>query len=296
MAVIDPKKIETRDFHQFLLGAVAPRPIAFVSTVDEDGNPNLAPYSFFNAFSSNPPILVFSSNRRVVDNTTKDTLANVMATKEVVISVVNYDIVRQMTVASVQFDKDISEFEKAGLTPIPAHDVKPFLVKESPVNMECRVQEIQPLGEHGGAGHLIICEVIKMHIKDEVIDENGRIDPHKIDLMGRMGRAFYVRASGDAVKTIVQSVTDITIGYSALPDSIKKSKVLSGNNIGQLAGLTEVPDKEEVIALAKGDNRVQEVLKNEKFAEALHRLAKEILEDDSQRKYGAKVAWLGEYL
>jgi flavin reductase (DIM6/NTAB) family NADH-FMN oxidoreductase RutF len=296
MAVIDPKKIATRDFHQFLLGAVAPRPIAFVSTIDEDGNPNLAPYSFFNAFSSNPPILVFSSNRRVVDNTTKDTLANVIATKEVVISVVNYDIVRQMTVASVQFDSDISEFEKAGLTPIPAHDVKPFLVKESPVNMECRVREIQPLGEHGGAGHLIICEVIKMHIKDEVIDENGRIDPHKIDLMGRLGRAFYVRASGDAIKTIVQPVTELTIGYSALPASIKNSKILSGNNIGQLAGLTEAPEKEEVMSLRENDYAVKEVLEEDNTIEALHKLAKVTLEDDRQRKYGAKIAWLGEYI
>ncbi len=296
MAVIDPKKIATRDFHQFLLGAVAPRPIAFVSTVDEDGNPNLAPYSFFNAFSSNPPILVFSSNRRVVDNTTKDTLANVIATKEVVISVVNYDIVRQMTVTSVQFDSDISEFEKAGLTPIPAEDVKPFLVKESPVNMECRVKEIQPLGGHGGAGHLIICEVVKMHIKDEVIDENGRIDPHKIDLMGRMGRAFYVRASGDAIKTIVQPVTELTIGYSALPASIKNSKVLSGNNIGQLAGLKEMPDKEEVMSLCENDKAVKEILKKDSVVEELHKLSKAILEDDSQRKYGAQIAWLGEYV
>ena len=296
MAVIDPKKIATRDFHQFLLGAVAPRPIAFVSTVDEEGNPNLAPYSFFNAFSSNPPILVFSSNRRVVDNTTKDTLANVIATKEVVISVVNYDIVRQMTVASVQFDSDISEFEKAGLTPIPAEDVKPFLVKESPVNMECRVKEIQPLGEHGGAGHLIICEVVKMHIKDEVIDENGRIDPHKIDLMGRLGRAFYVRASGDAIKTIVQPVTELTIGYSALPASIKDSKILSGNNIGQLAGLTETPDKEVLMSLRENDSAVKEALGKDNKVEALHKLAKAILEDDSQRKYGAQIAWLGEYL
>jgi len=296
MAVIDPKQVATRDFHQFLLGAVAPRPIAFVSTIDEDGNPNLAPYSFFNAFSSNPPILVFSSNRRVVDNTTKDTLANVIATKEVVISVVNYDIVRQMTVASVQFDSEISEFEKAGLTPIPAEDVKPFLVKESPVNMECRVQEIQTLGEHGGAGHLIICEVIKMHIKDEVIDENGRIDPHKIDLMGRMGRAFYVRASGDAIKTIVQPVTEITIGYDALPESIKTSKVLSGNNIGQLAGLKEAPNKNEVLALQKDDYVVREALEKDNSVESLHQLAKEILENDGQREYGAKIAWLGEYI
>ena len=296
MAVIDPKQTATRDFHQFLLGAVAPRPIAFVSTVDEAGNPNLAPYSFFNAFSSNPPILVFSSNRRVKDNTTKDTLANVTAVKEVVISVVNHEIVRQMAVASVQFDQDISEFAKAGLTPVPAESVKPFLVKESPVNMECKVLEIKTLGTHGGAGHLIICEVLKMHINDEVIDANGRIDPHKIDLMGRMGRAYYVRASGAAIHTIVQAVEKITIGYDALPAGIKQSKILTGNNIGQLAGLEKAPTRAEVLQLTEQDNRVRAVLARPDFKEGLHRLAREILEDDRHRNYGAKIAWLGEFL
>lgn len=294
MPVIDPKETPTRDFHQFLLGAVAPRPIAFVSTVDAEGNPNLAPYSFFNAFSSNPPILVFSSNRRVVDNTTKDTLANVIATKEVVVSVVNYDIVRQMTVASIQFDKDVSEFAKAGLTPIPAQEVRPFLVKESPVNMECRVQEIQTLGEHGGAGHLIICEVIKMHIADEVVDENGRIDPHKIDLMGRMGRAFYVRASGDAIHTIVQPVTQITIGYDRLPERIRHSKILTGNNIGQLAGIKEVPQKEAIQKLKTENPKVKAALASPDVPRALHELIKEILKDDTQRELAAQIAWLAE--
>lgn len=296
MAVIDPKTTPTRDFHQFLLGAVAPRPIAFVSTVDEEGNANLAPYSFFNAFSSNPPILVFSSNRRVVDNTTKDTLDNVLATKEVVVSVVNHAIVRQMAVASVQFDADISEFAKAGLTPVPATEVRPYLVEESPVNMECKVTEIKTLGEHGGAGHLIICEVLKMHIKDEVIDERGRIDPHKIDLMGRMGRAFYVRASGAAIETIVQPVTEMTIGYDALPESIKQSKILTGNNLGQLAGLPQAPAEAEVLELKESDNRVRATLDAPDVREGLHRLAQEILRDDRHRMYGAKIAWLGEYV
>ena len=237
MLIVDPKETPTRDMHQFLLGSVAPRPIAFVSTIDENGQPNLAPYSFFNSFSSNPPILVFSSNRRVVDNTTKDTLANVIATREVVVNVVNYAIVRQMAVASVQFDTGVSEFEKTGLTPIPSDLVAPYRVKESPVHMECKVKDVQPLGEHGGAGHLIICEVVRMHIDESIIDDRNRIDPHKIDLMGRMGRAYYVRASGEAVHTIVQAVTELTIGYDQLPDSIKNSKVLTGNNIGQLAGI-----------------------------------------------------------
>ena len=217
MLVIDPKTTSTRDFHQYLLGAVAPRPIAFASTIDEDGTPNIAPYSFFNAFSSNPPVLVFSSNRKVTNNTTKDTLHNIEKTREVVINVVSYQIVRQMAVTSIEFPTGVSEFEKAGLTPIPSDLVKPFRVKESPVHMECTVKNIITLGEHGGAGHLIICDVVRMHVDENVVDENGRINPHKIDLMGRMGRAYYVRASGEAIHTIFQPVTRISIGYNQLP-------------------------------------------------------------------------------
>lgn len=297
MLVIDPKQTPTRDLHQFLLGSVAPRPIAFVSTVDAEGRPNLAPYSFFNAFSSNPPILVFSSNRRVENNTTKDTLANVRATGEVVINMVNYAIVRQMAVTSVQFESGVSEFGKAGLTPIASDLVRPFRVKESPVHLECRVKEVLTLGEHGGAGHLVICEVLRMHIDEGVVDERNRIDPHKIDLMGRMGRAYYVRASGDAVHTIVQSVTDLTIGYDHLPEQIRHSKVLSGNNLGQLAGLTTAPTREEALALRESDERVRAVLGSADPLRELHEYARELLDaDDRKRSYAAKVAWLGEFL
>ena len=175
MRVINPTEVPTRDLHQFLIGSVGPRPIAFASTINEDGSPNLAPYSFFNAFSSNPPILVFSSNRRVSDNTTKDTLHNIRQNGEVVINVVNYSIVRQMAVTSVEFDSSVSEFDKSGLTPIASDLIKPYRVKESPVQMECRVKEIVTLGEDGGAGHLIICDVLRMHIEEEIIDDNGRI-------------------------------------------------------------------------------------------------------------------------
>ena len=297
MLVIDPKQTPTRDLHQFLLFSVAPRPIAFVSTVDAEGRPNLAPYSFFNAFSSNPPILVFSSNRRVENNTTKDTLANVRATGEVVINMVNYAIVRQMAVTSVQFESGVSEFGKAGLTPIASDLVRPFRVKESPVHLECRVQEVLTLGEHGGAGHLVICEVLRMHIDEGVVDERNRIDPHKIDLMGRMGRAYYVRASGDAVHTIVQSVTDLTIGYDHLPEQIRHSKVLSGNNLGQLAGLTTAPTREEALALRESDERVRAILGSGDPLRELHEYARELLDaDDRKRSYAAKVAWLGEFL
>ncbi len=246
---IDPKETATRDMHQFLLGSVSPRPIAFVSTVDKDGNHNLAPYSFFNAFSSNPPLLVFSSNRRVRDNTTKDTLANVISTKEAVINVVSHSIVKNMTLTSVEFPAGTSEFSKAGLTPMDSELVTPPRVKESPVNMECKVKDIITLGTGGGAGHLIICEVVMMHINEDVIDDNNRIDPHKIDLMGRMGRSFYVRASGENVYPIVQTVTPLVIGYDALPEKIKTSEILSAADIATLASVNALPSKEEIDAI-----------------------------------------------
>ncbi|MFN7116376.1 MAG: flavin reductase family protein [Saprospiraceae bacterium] len=294
MLTIDPGKIPTADFHQYLLGAVAPRPIAFASTLDKNGIPNLAPYSFFNCFSSNPPILVFSSNRKVQGNTTKDTLHNVMETGEVVINVVTYNIVRQAAVAGIEFPSEVSEFEKTGLTPIPADLVKPFRVKESPVHMECKVKEIIPLGDKGGAGHLIICEVIRMHVDKGVLDENGRIDPHKIDLMGRMGRAYYVRASGEAVYSIVQPQNIIGIGYDQLPASIKNSKVLTGNDLGQFAGMTQIPDQDTILHL-KNDPQIQNILRGENALAELHRLAqKELAKENLER--AAQVAWLGELL
>ena len=240
---IVPGEVSTADLHQYLLGSVSPRPIAFVSTIDENGNHNLAPYSFFNAFSSNPPIVVFSSNRRVADNTTKDTLHNIQNNKECVISAVSYGIMRQMALTSVEFPSGESEFDRTGLTPTASETVAVPGVAESPVNMECKVKEIVTLGEHGGAGHLIICEVQIMHIDEHVIDDN-RIDPHKIDLVGRMGRSFYVRASGDAVMTLYQSVKSNPIGYEALPNVVRNSRILTGNDIGALAALEELPSAE----------------------------------------------------
>jgi flavin reductase (DIM6/NTAB) family NADH-FMN oxidoreductase RutF len=295
--IIEPGSVPRHDFHQFIVGAIAPRPIAFVSTVDKDGNPNLAPYSFFNAFSSNPPIFVFSSNRRVSNNTTKDTLANVEETREVVINAVNYDIVRQMAVASAQFPKEINEFEKSGLTPIPSGLVKPFRVKESPIHFECKVTDIIKLGDQGGAGHLIICEVLRMHILEDVLDDRGRIVPDKLDLMGRLGRSYYVRASGEAIHTIVQSVETMCIGFDQLPERIKLSKIFTGNNLGQLAGLYEVPNREEVLTLKETDEQVQKILASVSPVEGLHRYAKEVLEtDEDLRPLAAKIAWLAEYL
>ena len=230
---IIPSELSSKDRHQFLIGAIAPRPIAFVSTIDQNGKPNLAPYSFFNAFSSTPPIVVFSSNRKVRDNSTKDTLSNVQKNRGLVISVVNHAIARQMTLASVEFPSDVSEFAKAGFTPEEASIVAAPLVKESPINMECRVNDIITLGEQGGAGHLIICEVLAMHIDEEVMGENNRIDPHKLDLMGRLGRSYYVRAQGDAIHTIYQNVADNVLGFDGLPEKIKTSKTLTGSQIAE---------------------------------------------------------------
>lgn len=258
--IIIPGTIPTGDLHQYLLGSVAPRPIAFVSSIDAHGRSNLAPFSFFNAFSSNPPILVFSSNRRVENNTTKDTLHNIMQSKECVINVVSYPIVHQMMVCSVDFPNDISEFEQAGLTPIPATQVQALMVKESPVNMECRVKEIITLGDKGGAGHLIICEVLCMHINEEVLDENQRIDPNKIDLVGRMGRAFYVRASGDAIHFMPQSQHLPIVGYPNLPEHIKHSSILTANLIGALAGMKKLPGKEEATHMLSQDEELKFLL------------------------------------
>jgi len=275
---IDPEKTETRDFHQFLLGAVAPRPIAFVSTKDENGQVNLAPYSFFNVFSSNPPIAVFSSNRRVSNNTTKDTLHHILATKEAVINVVDYNIVKQMTISSVEFPSEVSEFVKSGLTEEKAEVVDVPMVLESPASMECTVEQVITLGDHGGAGHLIICKIHRLHIREEVIDDQGRIDPHKIDLMGRMGRAFYVRASGNNVFPIFQPVTKICLGFDRLPNSIASSIILTGNEIAALAGQFEIPTSSQIEkvkkqfpfdSLAKQHHQIRELIADNQLEDAL---------------------------
>lgn len=254
---IIPGEIATKDLHQYIIGAVAPRPIAFVSTLNEDGVHNLAPYSFFNAFSSNPPIVVFSSNRRVTNNTTKDTLHNVRVNGECVVNVVPYNIVRQMSLASVEFPTGVSEFVKVGLTPEPSETIQAPRVLESPVNMECVVKDIIELGIHGGAGHLIICEVKMIAVSESVL-EGDRLNPHKLDLMGRMGRNYYVRASGAAVMEIYQSVTEIPIGFDGLPRHIRESKVLTGNDLAAIASLTSFPTAADV-DLAHLPNGVDEL-------------------------------------
>ena len=246
MVSIDPKDIPVQKLHQYLLGAIGPRPIAFASTVDAEGKPNLAPFSFFNVFSANPPILIFSPARSGRTNTTKDTYNNVKVVPEVVINVVNYDIVHQMSLASSPYAPGVNEFEKAGFTALKSDSVKPFRVAESPVQFECHVKEVIELGTEGGAGNLIICEVVKIHIHDEVLDSNGMIDQQKIDLVARMGGDWYSRANAESMFEITKPISTCGIGFDALPVDIKSSTVLSGNNLGHLAGIEKIPDETNV--------------------------------------------------
>ena len=246
MVSIDPKNLTVQKLHQYLLGAIGPRPIAFASTIDAEGKPNLAPFSFFNVFSANPPILIFSPARSGRTNTTKDTYNNVKVVPEVVINVVNYDIVHQMSLASSPYAPGVNEFEKAGFTALKSDNVKPFRVAESPVQFECKVNEVIELGTEGGAGNLIICEVLKIHIHDEVLDSNGMIDQQKIDLVARMGGDWYSRANAESMFEITKPISTCGIGFDALPVDIKSSKILSGNNLGHLAGIEKIPDETNV--------------------------------------------------
>ena len=242
-----PKDLETPKLHSYLLSAVAPRPIAFASTVDKDGRPNLSPFSFFNVFSANPPILIFSPARRVRGNTTKHTLENVEVTNEVVINVVNYDIVQQMSLSSTEYPEGVNEFEKAGLTMLKSDIVKPFRVAESPIQMECKVNEIVKLGTEGGAGNLVICEVVKMHINDEVLDENGAIDQVKLDLVSRAGGSFYSRAKSGFFE-IPKPLRTLGIGVDALPEHVRNSNILTGNDLGLLANVETLPTEDAILA------------------------------------------------
>ncbi|MBS1764899.1 MAG: flavin reductase family protein [Bacteroidetes bacterium] len=252
--IIDPTQIKTSVFHSYMLSAVAPRPIAFASTIDEEGNPNLSPFSFYNAFGSKPPILIFSPARRVRDNTTKHSLENVLKTKEVVIGAVSHKIVQQTSLSSCEYPAGVNEFIKAGFTPVKAQRVKPFLIKESPVNFECKVRHVIETGDQGGAANLIICEILLMHIDDAVLDENQKIDPHKIDLVARMGFDYYCRASGSAVFTVPKPNHKLGIGFDGLPEHIRKSDVLTGNDLAQLANEEQIPYAEEIKAFNNSEN------------------------------------------
>ena len=243
---INPKEETTPKVFGTMLGAIGPRPIAFASTVDADGNPNLSPFSFFNGFSANPPIVVFSPSRRVRDNTTKHTLDNVKATGEVVINVVNHAIVEQMSLSSTEYGDGVNEFIKSGLTAVKSELIKPFRVEESPVQMECKVIDIIELGAEGGAGNLVICEVVMFHINKDVLDENGTIDQTKIDLVGRMGGDWYSRAHGDSLFEIEKPLRTLGMGVDQIPTDIRNSNILTGNDLGRLGNVEQLPSELEV--------------------------------------------------
>ncbi len=290
MLTLDPKTLPIQKLHQYLLGAVGPRPIAFASTIDENGNTNLAPFSFFNVFSANPPIMIFSPARSGRTNETKDTYKNVKINPEVVINVVNYDIVHQMSLASSPYAPGVSEFEKAGFTAISSDLIRPMRVAESPVQFECKVNEVVELGAEGGAGNLIICEVVKIHIHEAVLDENGMIDQHKIDLVSRMGGNWYCRADENSMFEITKPITTCGIGFDQLPADIKNSKFLTGNDLGHLAGIEEIPNETDVNEYKLIElSELFVTLESEpvKLEESLHVRAQELLKENKLNE-----AWL----
>ena len=243
---IDPKEIPVPKLHHYLLGAVGPRPICFASTIDENGVNNLSPFSFFNVFSANPPVMIFSPARNGRTNTTKDTYNYVKKIPEVVINIVNHDIVEQMSLSSSPYAPEVDEFVKSGLTAIPSETIRPMRVAESPVQFECKVLEVKELGTEGGAGNLVICEVLKIHIKESVLDENESIDQHKIDLVARMGGSWYCRADKNSMFEIGKPIITKGIGFDNLPEDVLSSTILSGNDLGKLAGVEELPNETDV--------------------------------------------------
>lgn len=274
--ILNPKETKTKDLHAALLGGIGPRPIAMASTVDKNGKPNLSPFSFFNIFSANPPILIISPARRVRDNTIKHTLENVYENPEMVVNIVNHSIVEQTSLSSTEYGKGVDEFKKSGLTPLPSNTVKPFRVKESPMQIECKVIDIKELGTEGGAGNLIFCEVTQIHINDEVLDENGLIDPFKIDLVGRMGGNWYCRANDDALFEVEKPLSTIGIGYDNLPKEVRESGYLTGNDLARLANVETIPSEEEV----ENWKKINDIC-NPKTIEEKHLLAKELLDGDN---------------
>ncbi|MBX2827209.1 MAG: flavin reductase family protein [Flavobacteriaceae bacterium] len=269
MLRIDPSEISTAQLHGYLLGAVAPRPICFASTVDTEGNVNLSPYSFFNVFSANPPIMVFSPARRVRDNTTKHTLENVLETKEVVINIVSYDMVQQMSLSSTEYAKGVNEFVKAGFTQVASEKVAPPRVGEAPVQFECKVNDVIALGKEGGAGNLVIAEVVQLHIDESILDSNGKIDPFKIDTVSRLGGNWYNRAK-QGLFEVEKPLRTMGIGVDALPETIRLSNILTGNDLGQLANVDALPSGAEhyVSEVAAQHKKAQELLAQGLVSEA----------------------------
>ena len=241
MLTLNLKDIKPADVQNYLQHAIAPRPICFASTIDKDGHVNLSPFSFFNLFSSNPPIVIFSPARRVRDNTTKHSLQNVLEVPEVVINMVDYDMVQQVSLSSCEFSKETNEFIKAGFTEEKASLVTPPMVKESKIKLECKVLEVKPLGTEGGAGNLVICEVLCMHIDESILDENNKIDQTKLHHVARLGGDWYAKIDETNLFTVAKPNMQLGIGVDALPESIRTSKVLSGNHLGQLANVHDMP-------------------------------------------------------
>lgn len=276
MLTIDPKEVSPVKLQGYLQSAIAPRPIAFASTMDKNGKPNLSPFSFFNIFSSNPPILVFSPARRVRNNTVKHTLINCEETRQVVINMVNFEIVQQMSLSSTEYPDGVNEFLKSGLTPIPSELVKPYRVAESPVQFECKVNDIIPLGTEGGAGNLIICEVLKMHINEEILDADGMIDPVKIDLVSRLGANWYSRAK-EGLFEVEKPLATLGIGVDSIPEFVKESAVFNGNDLGKLGNVEALPTEEEITIFVKQNFGVKGVLSADDEVKK-HQLAKEYLD------------------
>ena len=282
MLSIDPKEISTGKRHQYLLGAIGPRPIAFASTLDENGRPNLSPFSFFNVFSANPPILIFSPARRGRDNTVKHTYLNAKATKEVVINIVDYKIVQQMSLSSTEYPEGVNEFEKAGFTMLKSDVVKPFRVAESPAQFECKILEVRELGEEGGAGNLVICEVVKMHFDENILDAEGFIDQHKIDQVARMGGNWYTRANMGLFE-VPKPLSSLGIGVDQIPQEIRNSKVLTGNDLGKLGNVEVLPTSEEINEFINEDSNASSLVKSGDIKK-IHLQAQEYLEKEDPAK------------
>lgn len=291
MKTFYPKDLSTLEFYGLLQGAVAPRPIAFVSTTDKEGNVNLSPFSFFNLFSSNPPILIFSPLRRMRDNTTKHTLENILEVPEVVIHVVHFGMVEQMSLASTEYEKGVNEFEKAGFTQVKSNEVLPPRIKEAHVSFECKVNEVKPLGESGGAGNLVICEVLVAHVNEHVLDEMGAIDPRKLDAVARLGGNWYSRASGASLFQIPKPLRNLGLGVDQLPEEVRNSTILSGNNLGRLGNVEVLPSKAKVAEFGLSteiqEMKVRFLYDQDSMLDHLHLLAKEALDEDDVER-----AWL----
>ena len=275
---IDPNSISQQELHGYLLSAVAPRPICFASTIDKDGNVNLSPFSYFNLFSVNPPMMIFSPSRRGRDNTTKHTLENVLEVKETVINIVNYDMVEQMSLSSTEYGDGVNEFVKAGFTQVASDKIKPPRVGEAPVAFECVVDQVIALGDGPGAGNLVLAKVVQIHVKKAFLDAEGKLDTPKLDLVARMGGNWYCRASGDALFEIPKPIRTQGLGVDMLPEAVQNSTVLTGNNLGRLGNLEELPTKEAIAKITEHPE-VKSILNGAEDVSEIHKLAQQWLAD-----------------